>query len=248
PWPYRDGPLLDPGRGWEATGVASRAGSGHDRLSAFLPYEAMDLAEIAALPVRSMAAPAAHVYLWTTNRFLWDGPAILNAWGVKPLQVLTWCKAPMGLGPGSAFANTTEFVLFGRSRTGPLILAARETAGLGRADLHRLIFDTKPTGLVYRWEADDCLPTVEQWDALRRHLPALADDLTPEPNRHPSSWFAWKRGEHSQKPEAFIDLVEQVSPGPYVELFARRHRLGWDVYGNQSANTAVLPLSADPAA
>lgn len=45
---------------------------------------------------------------------------------------------------------------------------------------------------------------------------------------------------HSAKPEAFLDLVESVSPGPYVELFARRHRLGWDVWGNESANTAEL--------
>ena len=27
--------------------------------------------------------------------------------------------------------------------------------------------------------------------------------------------------------DAFLDLVEQVSPGPYAELFARRARLGW---------------------
>lgn len=45
---------------------------------------------------------------------------------------------------------------------------------------------------------------------------------------------------HSQKPEAAIDLIEQVSPGPYVELFSRRHRMGWDVWGDQSANTATL--------
>ncbi len=45
---------------------------------------------------------------------------------------------------------------------------------------------------------------------------------------------------HSAKPEASYDLVEQVSPGPYLELFARRHRLGWDVWGNESANTASL--------
>lgn len=53
-------------------------------------------------------------------------------------------------------------------------------------------------------------------------------------------WFTWPRGRHSAKPEAFIDMVEQVSPPPYVELFARRHRLGWDVWGNESANTATL--------
>ena len=51
-----------------------------------------------------------------------------------------------------------------------------------------------------------------------------------------------KRGKaHSAKPEAFMDLVESVSPGPYVELFSRRHRLGWDVWGNESANTAEMP-------
>lgn len=49
---------------------------------------------------------------------------------------------------------------------------------------------------------------------------------------------------HSQKPDVFIDLIEQCSNGPYVELFARSHRLGWDVWGNESANTATLEPSA----
>jgi N6-adenosine-specific RNA methylase IME4 len=47
-------------------------------------------------------------------------------------------------------------------------------------------------------------------------------------------WFTWPRGRHSEKPEAFFDLVEQVSPGPYLELFARRQRLGWDTWGNEA--------------
>lgn len=55
-----------------------------------------------------------------------------------------------------------------------------------------------------------------------------------------STWFLWPRGAHSQKPDAFYDLVERVSPAPYVELFARRHRFFWDVWGNESANTASL--------
>lgn len=49
-----------------------------------------------------------------------------------------------------------------------------------------------------------------------------------------ATWFIWPRSAHSQKPEAFYDLVEQVSPGPYLELFARRNRLGWDTWGNES--------------
>lgn len=48
-----------------------------------------------------------------------------------------------------------------------------------------------------------------------------------------STWWKWTRTKHSRKPEAFLDLVEQVSPGPYLELFARRQRLGWDTWGNE---------------
>jgi len=43
-----------------------------------------------------------------------------------------------------------------------------------------------------------------------------------------------KRGKiHSAKPDAFLDLVESASPGPYLELFARRKRFGWHVWGNE---------------
>jgi len=46
--------------------------------------------------------------------------------------------------------------------------------------------------------------------------------------------YQWPRSHHSAKPEAFQDMVESVSPGPYLELFARRQRLGWSTWGNQA--------------
>ena len=47
---------------------------------------------------------------------------------------------------------------------------------------------------------------------------------------------------HSAKPDLFQDLVEAASPGPYVELFCREARLGWDRWGNESAsNVALVP-------
>jgi N6-adenosine-specific RNA methylase IME4 len=58
--------------------------------------------------------------------------------------------------------------------------------------------------------------------------------------RHERNWWQWPRGGHSAKPEAFLDLVEQVSPGPYVEMFARRARFGWDYWGDQSLGTAQM--------
>lgn len=135
------------------------------------PYSTMTVDGVAAMPVADLADDAAHLYLWTTNRYVRDAYAVAEAWGFTPSQLLTWCKPPHGLGPGGAFANTTEFVLFARRGT----------------------------------------------------LTANA--------RHDSTWFTAPRGAHSAKPGIFGDLVEKVSPGPYLELFARQPRLGWDSWG-----------------
>lgn len=47
------------------------------------------------------------------------------------------------------------------------------------------------------------------------------------------SWFTWPRREHSVKPGEFYDLVESVSPGPYLDLFAREPRDGWTTWGDE---------------
>lgn len=39
--------------------------------------------------------------------------------------------------------------------------------------------------------------------------------------------------EHSRKPDEMIAMVEQLYAGPYVELFARTRRPGWDSWGNE---------------
>lgn len=50
--------------------------------------------------------------------------------------------------------------------------------------------------------------------------------------------------DHSKKPDTILDLIEGVSPGPYVELFARRARFGWDYWGNESLGTAEMGEAA----
>ena len=69
----------------------------------------------------------------------------------------------------------------------------------------------------------------------------------PSIGGHAGTWFQWKRPydhrgkpQHSAKPDAFYYLVEQVSPGPYIELFARKQRLGWDTWGNEARNDVAL--------
>lgn len=53
--------------------------------------------------------------------------------------------------------------------------------------------------------------------------------------------FTSPRGRHSAKPQAFYDMVESMSPGPYLDVFNRRQRLGWDAWGNEAYTPAGLP-------
>jgi len=50
-----------------------------------------------------------------------------------------------------------------------------------------------------------------------------------------STWWNIKRehNAHSKKPEFFQDMIEQQSDAPRIELFARRERIGWDVWGDE---------------
>jgi N6-adenosine-specific RNA methylase IME4 len=57
--------------------------------------------------------------------------------------------------------------------------------------------------------------------------------------------FLHERLPHSVKPEAFMEMVERRSPGPYLELFARRKRPGWTVWGNEVSDL-YLRATDDP--
>lgn len=170
PWRVHQPPALGRGNGFPKAGPNQP-----------LPYGTMDVGDIAALPVASVAAKDCHLYVWTINRYVEQTYQLVRQWGFTPSTLLVWAKTPMGLGAGGAYALTTEYVLFARRGRGAY-----------------------------------------------------------EQSRHPTSWWNWPRGEHSAKPDAFLDVVERVSPSPYLEMFARRARFGWVYWGDQSLGTAEL--------
>lgn len=58
----------------------------------------------------------------------------------------------------------------------------------------------------------------------------------------PSVFFA-QLGAHSEKPKAFYDIVERLSPGPYLELFARKPRgPAWTALGLDLGSKLCLPM------
>jgi N6-adenosine-specific RNA methylase IME4 len=128
--------LADPP--WQFVNRTGKVAPEHRRLSR---YGTLELPEIIALPVREIATPTAHLYLWVPNALLPDGLAVMKAWGFTYKSNLVWHKIRKdggsdGRGVGFYFRNVTELILFGvrgrnartlsRGRTQVNLLATRK--------------------------------------------------------------------------------------------------------------------------
>lgn len=82
------------------------------------------------------------------------------------------------------------------------------------------------------------------------------DNRTLAPGRRQVNLIGSQKREHSRKPDEQYTVIEECSPGPYLELFARGIRPGWTVWGNQAddgyaptwatyANASRLPVAAE---
>ena len=85
------------------------------------------------------------------------------------------------------------------------------------------------------WVKIDAMPMAMPFaPPATEFLLACKRGSVPRQGAFPSSAItANQGGVHSAKPPVFMDYLEQVSPGPYLEMFARRNRLGWDTWGNE---------------
>ena len=90
------------------------------------------------------------------------------------------------------------------------------------------------TGFYFRGSTEHCLFAVRGSQRLNGRI--------VKPTLYES-----ERLPHSVKPEWFYRLVEECSPGPYLELFARRKRSGWAAWGNEVDSDICMPnASGEP--
>lgn len=66
---------------------------------------------------------------------------------------------------------------------------------------------------------------------------AVRGSLRTLRRNQPTAFTAPKSKIHSRKPEEFFKIVESMSPGPYLEMFARVRRPGWEAWGNEVPET-----------
>jgi N6-adenosine-specific RNA methylase IME4 len=100
--------LIDPP--WEQGLMGKRKRKRDPNTRQQLEYPTMTLKEIAALPIPDLADTGCHLWLWTTNQFLYAGFEIMKEWGVTYLAPITWRKPT---GTGNYFIHLTQIMLFG---------------------------------------------------------------------------------------------------------------------------------------
>lgn len=211
PWPYKNPGEFTSGNTPIARGAGSKA-----------RYGAMSMADLNELEVPPLIEDNAHCYLWVTNAFITHGQDLLDKWGFRFITMLTWvktteepvtalCEGCLDLGCPAHTDKTCK-----ECGWPPKIgLPVGTVRASGRA------------GYYFRGATEHCLFGVK--GSLKLQVKEAL----------PTAWL-WPRLPHSVKPDAFYDFVERVSPGPYLELFARRNRLGWETWGNEVLEHVVM--------
>lgn len=169
--------LADPP--WQFQNKTGKVAPEHKRLAR---YTTLATPEIMSLPISSIAAETAHLYLWVPNALLPEGLSVMQEWGFTYKSNIVWHKIRKdggsdGRGVGFYFRNVTELILFG----------------------------------------------VRGKNARTR-----------EAGRRQVNLIAAQKREHSRKPDELYKIIEECSHGPYLEVFARGVRQGWNQWGNQA--------------
>jgi N6-adenosine-specific RNA methylase IME4 len=89
---------------WAYGNQGTRAATGNH-------YPTMTVEEIAAHQVSKVLADEAHLHLWTTNAFLFEAKAVIEAWGFEYRSCFVWVKPQMGI--GNYWRVSHEFLLLG---------------------------------------------------------------------------------------------------------------------------------------
>jgi N6-adenosine-specific RNA methylase IME4 len=192
--------LADPP--WQFQNKTGKVAPEHKRLNR---YSTLTLDDICALPVASVCADTAHLYLWVPNALLPEGLHVLAAWGFQYKTNLIWHKVrkdggPDGRGVGFYFRNTTEIILFGvRGKNARTLAPGRSQVNIIRSmkrehsrkpdEQYNIIETCSPgpylelfgRGLREGWttwghQAENYLPT---WPTYSNHSQANATLLVP---------------------------------------------------------------------
>jgi N6-adenosine-specific RNA methylase IME4 len=106
-------------------------------------YRTMSFAELAALPVKELAAPACHLFIWTSGPFLPQALKLIEIWGFRySTRCFTWLKTKRSWKPGDPLTELDFPIGLGlttRAQSEIVLLARRGNCRRLRKDVRELI-------------------------------------------------------------------------------------------------------------
>jgi N6-adenosine-specific RNA methylase IME4 len=100
---------------------------------------------------------------------------------------------------------------------------------------------------VHHWIWDKEVAGTGYWGRDRHELLLIGrrgNVASPLPGSQPETVYRERKGKHSQKPDFFAETIERLYPAmPRLELFCRKPRPGWDVWGFEASDAAEEPIS-----
>jgi len=172
-------------------------------------YNVLDTNNLQSLPVLSLAADRAVLFLWVTDPHLKDGITLMEQWGFEYKTVaFHWSKIcknkdSMHIGLGYYTRANSEICLLGVPTDGKPPVRKKK--------------NVRRTIISYDESAIDLNDKLEYFSGNVCSSVAILSRIR----------------EHSKKPDEQYDRIEALFDGPYCELFARNNRSGWDAWGDQ---------------
>lgn len=196
-------------------------------------YPTMSIAEILRLPIPDLAAVDAHVYMWATGSFLPTALSIIEHWGFNFIAQIDWIKTG---GIRSALVDEQDPEKGNVRRLRHFVVEPeliKIQIGNGhyiRHGLEHLVVGARGT------------LSVEQIGSMESCLLAVRGHSTAPVRNMTNVIFVPSKGaglKHSQKPELIQDIAELISPVNRLEMFGRRLRNQWTVWGNEVESASV---------
>jgi N6-adenosine-specific RNA methylase IME4 len=199
--------LMDPP--WLERGGGNRGADSHyDLMSSGEIYKTIMSAKLEG-EFAFRPAPDCHLWCWVTDNYLLDALSLIHRFGFRYIRTIVWVKVATEIAIDGSTVEVTD---------------ALDLTVIQLTNFQRLAAEMLQIGL-------------GQYSRGSHELLLLATRgkaMVPPPERRPPSVIFAPRGEHSEKPDASYELIEQISPGPRVEFFARRARAGWKHWGKEA--------------
>jgi len=205
--------------------------------SAVSNYQVMSISDIQKLPIKNYADPnGAILALWVPSSLLQEGLDTMKAWGFTHKQTYVWVKTKKS--PLYELArHFFKSVKIGSKQTSKLKEKELKTYLSSLSKVSDILNPDKSNsfingilafgmGRLFRQTHEICLIGTNS----NKIYKILA-------NKSQRSVCLAENLKHSAKPEHLQDSLDHMFPGAdKIELFARRHRLGWTCLGNEICN------------